>query len=221
MRIASTVIGAPSPSHYDVLGVPPRATTAEIRVAYRELARVLHPDRVATGGGESADAQRNGRTMAAVNEAYRVLSDPGRRVVYDRSLDAGPTLGPSGSARPPERDVDREPAPPPRHTPLSPSGPARVPWKLMGVVAVIGSTLVLVSSFFDEAPSVKPPDGILEIGSCIAFEPNGDAREIACTGTGSDVVVDSMVPLDGTCPVGMSQHRGRLGMVVVCIEATQ
>ncbi len=161
--------------------------------------------------------------MSAVNEAYRVLSDPARRVVYDRSLDDGPTLGPSGSARPSERsfdpDVDREPPPPPRHTPLSPAGPARVPWKLMTVVAVIGSTLVLVSSFFDEAPSVKPPDGILEIGSCIAFEPNRDAREVACTGTDADVVVVSMVPLDGTCPANLNQHRGRNGMVQVCVEA--
>jgi hypothetical protein len=81
--------------------------------------------------------------------------------------------------------------------------------------------LVLVSSFFDEAPSVKPPDGILEIGSCIAFEPNGDAREVACTGTDADVVVESMVPLDGTCPANLNQHRGRNGMVQVCVEATR
>lgn len=205
-----------------MLGVPAHATAAEIRVAYRELARRLHPDRVAAGGGETSGAA-DGRTMSTVNEAYRVLSDPARRVVYDRSLDDGPTLGPSGSARPSERpfdrDVDREPPPPPRHTPLSPAGPARVPWKLMTIVALIGSGLVLVSSFFDEAPGVKPPDGILEIGSCVEFEPNGDAWETACTGTDADVVVASMVPLDGTCPVGLSQHRGRLGMVVVCVEA--
>jgi molecular chaperone DnaJ len=159
--------------------------------------------------------------MSAVNEAYRVLSDPARRVVYDRSLDDGRTIGPSGSARPSEPEFDREPSRAPRQTPLSPSGPARVPWKLMSIVALIGSSLVLVSSFFDDPPGVRPPDGILEIGSCVAFEPNGDAREIACTGTDADVVVKSLVPLDGTCPVGMSQHRGRLGMVVVCIERTR
>lgn len=217
-RVASTVIGAPPASHYDVLGVSRGANAAEIRAAYRELARRLHPDRVAAGSADAAPAAGD-RSMSAVNEAYRVLSDPARRVVYDRSLDGGHTLGPAGSARPPERDRMRETPPPPRHTPLAPAGPARVPWKLMAVVAVIGSTLVLVSSFFDEAPGLKPADGILEIGSCVEFEPNGDAWEIACTGTEADVVVESMVPLDGTCPVGLSQHRGRLGMVVVCVEA--
>ena len=39
----------PSRSHYTILGVGPRATSKEIRVAYLNLARALHPDRVRSG----------------------------------------------------------------------------------------------------------------------------------------------------------------------------
>jgi curved DNA-binding protein CbpA len=48
-----------------------------VRAAYHELARLLHPD---THGGAA------NREMAFVNEAWRVLSDPGRRAAYDATL---------------------------------------------------------------------------------------------------------------------------------------
>lgn len=63
-------------THYDVLGVVPTAATADVRRAYLELARAHHPDR---SGGDAA-------TMRAVNAAWAVLGDPGRRAAYDRSL---------------------------------------------------------------------------------------------------------------------------------------
>jgi hypothetical protein len=201
-----------------VLGVDRSATSAEIRAAYRDLARRLHPDRAASGGGDDG-----GRAMASINEAYRVLSDPGRRVVYDRSLDGAPTghgsAAGSAAARPADTDDwdGRERPAAPRHTVLSPAGPARVPWKLMGVLAIVGSGAVLVSSFFDDPPSVEAPDGLLQLGSCVAFEPNGDVREVACAGTAEDVVVEIMVPLDGACPAGTDAHRDRQGIVMVCI----
>ncbi len=66
---------------------------------------------------------------------------------------------------------------------LVPSGPARLPWRLMAAAALVGSALVLVSSFFDDPPSVEPPDGLLRPGSCVDFETNGDAREIGAPAT--------------------------------------
>lgn len=63
-------------SHYDVLGVVPAADPAAVRQAYVALARQHHPDR--PGG----DASR----MRAINDAWAVLGDPGRRAQYDRSL---------------------------------------------------------------------------------------------------------------------------------------
>lgn len=157
--------------------------------------------------------------MSDVNEAYRVLSDPGRRLVYDRSLRSGPAAS-HGSpyVAGDDGDIETVDAPaPPRHTVLAPSGPARVPWRLMGVMAALGSAVVLVSSFFDSPPQTQPPDGVLQLGSCIAFETNGDAREVACTGEVSDIVVDLMVPLDGACPAGSTPHRDRQGMFLVCL----
>ena len=66
-------------THYQRLGVAPTAAAADIKAAYRELARLNHPD-LANGSG-SAD-------MAAVNEAWRVLGDPERRRAYDATLEA-------------------------------------------------------------------------------------------------------------------------------------
>lgn len=154
-----------------------------------------------------------GRQMSAVNEAYRVLSDPARRVLYDRSLAATSPHEPVSQSAP---EVDAEPRPS-RDTVLSPAGPARVPWKLMVVLAVLGSGAVLASTAFDGQTDGQVPDGILQLGSCIELEDNGDAREVACTGGASDVMVETMVPLGDSCPVGAAAHRDRLGMVTVCI----
>lgn len=201
-----------------MLGVDPHASPAQIRAAYRDLARRLHPDRAASGGGDDG-----GRAMASLNEAYRVLSDPGRRVVYDRTLDGsmasgtGSAAGGGAGANGHDEWDGRERPAAPRHTVLAPAGPARVPWKLMGVLAVVGSGAVLVSSFFDEPPAAQRPDGLLQLGSCVSFEPNGDVREVACIGTDQDVVVEIMVPLDSACPVGTEAHRDRQGIVMVCI----
>ncbi|HKF54857.1 MAG TPA: DnaJ domain-containing protein, partial [Blastocatellia bacterium] len=60
---------------YRVLGVSRRATESEIKSAYRRLARRYHPDVCS-----SPDA--NSR-FAKITEAYRVLSDPSRRSMYD------------------------------------------------------------------------------------------------------------------------------------------
>lgn len=63
--------------HYGKLGVARTASHAEIRSAYRRMAQRLHPD--THGGVVSAE-------MFAVNEAWRVLSDKGRRSAYDAKL---------------------------------------------------------------------------------------------------------------------------------------
>ena len=158
--------------------------------------------------------------MAEINEAYRVLSDPGRRAIYDRTL-SGPLAG-AADANPDadldEADVDVEPDLRPSRPGrvLAPDGPARFPWKPMLLVAAVGSALVLVSAALADPPGEEVPDGIIRSNSCVAIEPNGDAREVVCTGDG-DIVVQLIIPTDARCPVGMQGHRDRLGLGVACI----
>jgi len=214
-------------THYDLLGIRSDASPVTIRSAYRDRARELHPDRTGVDGdGDGAAA------MAAVNEAYRVLREPGRRALYDETLTGQPPPGGlgGGDRAGVEPDVDDPGVDEPgvdefllrseiqqRPSRLFPAGPARVPWKLMLVAAVLGSGLVLITGSLIDSPSVELPDGIIRSGSCVVIETNGDAREIACTNAATDVVVSLLLPIGATCPAELAAHRDRLGLGTVCI----
>jgi hypothetical protein len=64
-------------NYYEVLGVPREASQAEIRNAYRNLAKERHPD---YPGGSAEEFSR-------LQEANAVLSDPNRRRQHDEALD--------------------------------------------------------------------------------------------------------------------------------------
>jgi molecular chaperone DnaJ len=84
--------------YYFILGVPRTATARDILHAYRERAKLYHPDRVGPQGTA---------TFQDIVEAYEVLSDPERRRHYTESLSqfvdvsaSAPPVPPVGSARP-------------------------------------------------------------------------------------------------------------------------
>ncbi len=64
-------------SHYMILGLVSQASAQEIKTAYRNKARITHPDK----GGSDA-------LFHAVQTAYEVLSDPEKRREYDREISA-------------------------------------------------------------------------------------------------------------------------------------
>jgi molecular chaperone DnaJ len=66
---------------YEVLGVERGATDADIKRAFRKLAQQWHPD-------VSRDPEADAR-FKEINEAYQILSDPGRRQQYDMFGRAG------------------------------------------------------------------------------------------------------------------------------------
>lgn len=66
-------------NYYETLKVSPKASKAEIKSAYRRLARQLHPDKN-NGSEQTATA------FASIAEAYEVLGNPKQRSAYDKQL---------------------------------------------------------------------------------------------------------------------------------------
>lgn len=71
--------------YYDTLGVKPDASDADIKRAYRRLARKFHPDVSKEAGAEDK--------FKAVNEAYEALKDAERRREYDELRAGGYRAG--------------------------------------------------------------------------------------------------------------------------------
>jgi curved DNA-binding protein len=76
-----SAVQSAAPDHYATLGLDRRCTDAQIRAAYRALARQHHPD---LNPNSPAAVKRT----QELNAAYATLSDSGRRREHDRELDA-------------------------------------------------------------------------------------------------------------------------------------
>jgi curved DNA-binding protein CbpA len=66
--------------HYELLGVAPSASAAEIRRAYARLARERHPDRFT----DPAEKERAQRAFQDITQAFNTLMNPDRRAEYDQ-----------------------------------------------------------------------------------------------------------------------------------------
>lgn len=66
-------------NYYDILKVSPQASSAEIKSAYRRLARKLHPD-------SHQGSEETALKFAEIAEAYEIIGNPKERSRYDKRL---------------------------------------------------------------------------------------------------------------------------------------
>lgn len=156
--------------YYETLGVPKTATEAEIKKAFRKLARQHHPDVVKERDKKSAEAK-----FKEINEAYEVLGDSEKRKKYD-------TLGADW-----ERGGDSRQAPPNWQDFAQPGAGGQQG----GVEFHFGGTGF--SDFFETffGGRGRPSGGFSE------FDPGGGAAgRFSAPAHGNDVEADIMVTLD-------------------------
>lgn len=165
--------------------------------------------------------ERSAQQMAEINTAWAVLRDPIRRQAYDLTL--APPTSPlhtdarrTGEAAGFARFEDRSGRDAPDRTPFESPGPARFPWRLMAFMASVGIGVVLLGVIIYHPTKLPPPDNLLDTGSCVVIQGNGDAAEVNCVDT-HDAVVEVLVPFGAPCPAGSEPHRDHQGMGTACV----
>jgi hypothetical protein len=111
-------------TYYELLEIAPSASADEVKRAFRAQIAKYHPDKVHHLGKEFQEMAA-GRA-AELTEAYRILSDEGRRAQYDATLAGAAAAPAAAAAAPPQQTDDRSngagaPTAPPREPASQPS----------------------------------------------------------------------------------------------------
>lgn len=196
-------------SHYDVLGVASDAAPEEIRQAYRQRARDVHPDRQAEVFGldhRGHEGVRDGdgtlRAMQVLNEAWRVLGDRNRRAAYDRLLaeaEATPVAERWSAV-----DFDDRPFHPRGPHPTGASLVRSLPW--VAVLVVLGGIFVFTAFAGGSDGAGGSPSASDLVGSCVQLERGGVVNQVPCDGP-SDGRVDLVTVRASLCPEGADVVR--------------
>ena len=193
-------------SHYEILGVAATASAHEIRAAFRRRAREVHPDRQSgsqTLGSEEARSRHAEDAMRKLNEAWRVLGDPGRRRAYDQALLARP---PIRSA--PRRSVDDLDDRPYFHAPAEPGDigvvlARGIPWAA-AIVVLLG--IFVFTAFAGGSDHDDELSGSDLVGSCVRLERGGVVTKVPCEEPNSGRV-DLVAVRSSLCPEGSNSAR--------------
>lgn len=174
-------------THYEVLGVGSTASADQIRKAYHDEARRLHPDSTA----RRFDADASDRAMQDVNEAWRVLREPSSRASYDEALRL------RSAPPPPPAEVDDELDRPYQHAVAEPgdltvSLVRAAPWV---AVLVVLAAIVVFTAFARRGDD----EGDL-VGRCINTHA-GRPEEAPCDEPNDGRVV-LIVDREAGCPTG-------------------
>jgi molecular chaperone DnaJ len=176
-------------THYERIGVSSDASHAQIRDAYRRKARQHHPD------AHQGDSDQ----MAAINEAWRVLSDPGRRAMYDASLRTVARPGPAAPVWETEADDFDDDERIIGHVRGGFPFPVVLVLVLFAMIFVITAYAYQKSGSVHGPASTIPVDGVIQIGSCVRIDEAAVASETPCGAPYRGVVV-AVIARDGHCP---------------------
>lgn len=191
-------------NYYVVLGVTPTASIEQIRAAYRNKVRTIHPDS-AVVASPTASLQ-----MAEVVRAWSTLSVPALKREYDADL-FGAELFDADS------EVDDLFPSPFLATPIV---RGHFPKSLIGWIFVISIAGVLVLNVLSDPIDPAKPDGLLQSGSCVVIDDNKLAVEVGCE-VEHYGVVRQLIGFDMTCPSDTEPIRDRQGMGQACVVPSQ
>ncbi len=78
-------------THYQLLGLEPGATLAQIQASFLAAAKRYHPDKLPAELADLKDPA--GKVFSAISDAHRTLTDQGKRAAYDEELASGKKRG--------------------------------------------------------------------------------------------------------------------------------
>jgi curved DNA-binding protein CbpA len=161
--------------HFELLGVAPQASAAELRAAYALLARTLHPDACRDPALADLNEQREA-VFLRVCQAYETLRDPEARTIYERDyrrrkpgpparplLVRPPSVAPPGpeppAPSPPEASPPEAPSPTPAPAPVPPPRPepalASLEERLAETIAT-GEELLRDGHYWEAIQQIEP-----------------------------------------------------------------